>query len=79
MARLRLTPLARRPRPARTDPWLRVRGGLALLGLVIVVKVGDCRVLELDWFDALSQTVITVTTVGYVVARTNPQPSEPTF
>ena len=65
MARLNFPRLTHRQRYAGADPWLRFRGGLALLGLVIVVGVGGYRVLGLDWFDALYQTVITVTTVGY--------------
>lgn len=47
------------------DPWQRVRGGLAILAVIIGVGVLGYRLLGLGLFDALYQTVITVTTVGY--------------
>lgn len=57
------------PRRRRTvfaiDPWQRVRGGLAILGVILLAGVAGYRLLGLDWFDALYQTVITITTVGY--------------
>lgn len=65
MARLTPRRVRRARRPTRHDPWLRFRGAIALLGLVIAIGVGGYRLLGLDWFDALYQTVITVTTVGY--------------
>lgn len=47
------------------DPWQRVRGGLTILGFIIALGVVGYRILGLGLFDALYQTVITVTTVGY--------------
>lgn len=61
-------PLRRRRRRRSAlgaDPWQRVRGGLTILGVIIALGVAGYRVLGLDLFDALYQTVITVTTVGY--------------
>ncbi len=48
-----------------TDPWQRVRVGLGILGFIIALGVVGYRLLGLGLFDALYQTVITVTTVGY--------------
>ena len=47
------------------DPWQRVRVGLGILGFIIALGVVGYRLLGLGLFDALYQTVITVTTVGY--------------
>ncbi len=59
----------RRPRRTRmelpSDPWSRVRVALGILLLVEIVGVVGYRILGLDWFDAVYQTAITVTTVGY--------------
>ncbi|MEZ5245065.1 MAG: potassium channel protein [Acidimicrobiales bacterium] len=54
-----------RIRTARRDPWLRFRVGVAFLGLVLVVGTGGYWLLGLDPIDAVYQTVITVSTVGY--------------
>ena len=60
-------PLRRRGRRSSlgTDPWQRVRVGLGILGFIIALGVVGYRILGLGLFDALYQTVITVTTVGY--------------
>lgn len=47
------------------DPWRRVRIGVALLATITVVGVVGYRLLGLSLFDALYQTIITVTTVGF--------------
>lgn len=47
------------------DPWTRFRIGLAFLGLVLVIGTAGYMALGLDAFDAVYQTVITVSTVGY--------------
>lgn len=54
-------------RPGRSDesPWRRVTVGVALLGGVMVAGTIGYLVLGLGFVDALYQTVITVTTVGY--------------
>ncbi|MEZ5165072.1 MAG: NAD-binding protein [Acidimicrobiales bacterium] len=52
-------------RGARRDPWMRFRIGVAFLGLVLVAGSTGYRILGLDPFDAVYQTVITVSTVGY--------------
>jgi len=54
-----------RGRPPPADPWHRVRVGLGVLALVMTVGVIGYRVLGLGLFDALYQTSITVTTVGF--------------
>lgn len=54
-----------RIRTARRDPWLRFRVGIAFLGLVLIVGTVGYMLLGLDAFDAVYQTVITVSTVGY--------------
>ena len=61
-------PLRRRGRRRSSlgaDPWQRVRVGLGILGFIIALGVVGYRILGLGLFDALYQTVITVTTVGY--------------
>lgn len=61
-------PLRRRGRRRSSlgaDPWQRVRVGLGILGFIVALGVTGYRVLGLGLFDALYQTVITVTTVGY--------------
>ena len=50
---------------ARQDPWGRVRAGLALLAMVIGFGTVGYAQLGLTLADALYQTVITITTVGY--------------
>ena len=70
---MKLLPLRRRRSALGVDPWQRVRGGLAILGVILVVGVCGYRLLGLDWFDALYQTVITVTTVGYGEVGTDDQ------
>lgn len=47
------------------DPWGRFRAGLALLSVVLVGGVAGYMLLGLEALDALYQTVITVSTVGY--------------
>lgn len=54
-----------RIRTARRDPWLRFRVGVGFLGLVLIVGTGGYILLGLGPFDAVYQTVITVSTVGY--------------
>lgn len=48
-----------------SDPWTRVRVALGILSFVMLVGVIGYRALGLSWFDALYQTAITVTTVGF--------------
>ena len=45
--------------------WTRFRAGLALLALVLVLGTTGYVLLGLPWLDALYQTVITISTVGY--------------
>ena len=47
------------------DPWRRFRLGLGVLGSVLVVGTIGYTLLGLTAFDALYQTSITITTVGY--------------
>lgn len=47
------------------DPWRRFRAGIGLLALVLVTGSGGYAVLGLDLLDAIYQTVITISTVGY--------------
>jgi voltage-gated potassium channel len=54
-----------RMRAARRDPWVRFRIGLSFLGLVLIVGTVGYSLLGLETFDAVYQTVITVSTVGY--------------
>lgn len=61
MARLRAPRIGR----VRRDPWVRFRVGIGLLGLVLVVGTVGYMWLGLDLVDAVYQTVITVSTVGY--------------
>jgi len=51
------------------DPFRRVRIALAALVLVTVAGTVGYMVLGFDFLDALYQTVITITTVGYGVAH----------
>ncbi len=48
-----------------TDPWHRFRTGLWLVGTALAVGTIGYRILGLGYFDALYQTAITITTVGY--------------
>ena len=45
--------------------WTRFRTGMGLLALVIIIGTIGYVVLGLSWLDALYQTVITISTVGY--------------
>ena len=45
--------------------WARVREGLALFALVLILGTTGYVLLGLSWLDGLYQTVITVSTVGY--------------
>lgn len=45
--------------------WRRFRAGVALLALVLVLGTTGYVLLGLAWLDALYQTVITISTVGY--------------
>jgi len=66
--------LRRRPDiPQMADPWHRVRVGLAILGVVMAVGVVGYRLLGLGPFDAVYQTAITVTTVGFEEVGTDDQ------
>lgn len=56
--------LPRRWRP-EVDPWRRVRIGVALLAGITIIGVVGYVVLGLSVMDALYQTIITITTVGY--------------
>jgi voltage-gated potassium channel len=53
------------PTPPGFSPWRRLRIGLALLTSVLVFGTIGYTVVGLGPFDALYQTAITVTTVGY--------------
>ncbi|MEM9464369.1 MAG: potassium channel protein [Actinomycetota bacterium] len=55
----------RHPWDPSVDPWRRVRVGGALLAAITIVGVIGYRLLGLSLFDALYQTIITVTTVGF--------------
>jgi voltage-gated potassium channel len=56
---------AQRLRRDAKDPWRRFRTGVTALAAVIVVGTVGYSLLGLDLFDALYQTAITITTVGY--------------
>jgi len=47
------------------DPWRRFRGGLLVLGTVLLIGTVGYAALGVPAFDALYQTAITITTVGY--------------
>lgn len=51
--------------PSISDPWQRVRQSILILGGVTLFGVVGYVILGLSTFDALYQTAITVTTVGY--------------
>lgn len=55
----------RRISRVRRDPWVRFRVGVGLLGLILVIGSAGYMLLGLGLFDAVYQTVITVSTVGY--------------
>ena len=55
----------RRRRIERRDPWVRFRIGVLFLCVVLVGGSAGYMLLGLDPFDAVYQTVITVSTVGY--------------
>lgn len=54
-----------RPSEEGEVSWTRFRAGLGLLGLVLVLGTTGYVLLGLPWLDALYQTVITISTVGY--------------
>lgn len=54
-----------RPAAAGLDPWGRFRIGLTGLALVLVIGSGGYVLLGLRPFDAVYQTAITITTVGF--------------
>ncbi len=47
------------------DPWKRARAALVALAVILALGTSGYRLFGLDWFDALYQTAITVTTVGF--------------
>ena len=47
------------------DPWGRFRAGIGVLALVLAAGTGGYVALGLDLLDAVYQTVITISTVGY--------------
>jgi voltage-gated potassium channel len=47
------------------EPWRRLRAGMAAVLLVIICGSIGYRILGLPWFDAIYQTVVVVTTVGF--------------
>ncbi len=51
-------------RPAQ-DPWRRFQSAALLVVTIVLVGWIGYRLLGLPWFDALYQTVITITTVGF--------------
>lgn len=55
----------KRIRIARRDPWARVRVGGSLLFVVVVTGSVGYTLIGLDPLDAVYQTVITVSTVGF--------------
>ena len=54
-----------RPSEEGEVSWTRFRAGVALLALVLVLGTTGYVLLGLPWLDALYQTVITISTVGY--------------
>ena len=62
---MKLWPTRRAGRRAPRSPWGRFRAGLGILLLVLVAGTIGYMTLGLDLLDAVYQTVITVTTVGY--------------
>lgn len=58
--------LIRAPRARHEDePWRRLRAGLAAVVAVVVIGTIGYRILGLGWFDALYQTIVVITTVGF--------------
>ena len=57
----------RRPaiKGAPKDPWGRFRAGVAVLTVVLIAGTGGYMLLGLEPADAVYQTVITISTVGY--------------
>jgi len=47
------------------DPWRRFQASMALVLTIVVTGWVGYRLLGLPWFDALYQTIITITTVGF--------------
>ena len=58
------------------EPHRRLQGGLVTVASTLVVGWVGYFALGLNWFDALYQTVITVTTVGY--SELGVDPADPT-
>lgn len=55
-----------RAKPAAVrDPWRRFQAGMGLLTLVLVLGAAGYMTIGLEPLDALYQTVITISTVGY--------------
>jgi voltage-gated potassium channel len=54
-----------RPPEGDSVSWTRFRAGMGVLGLVLVLGTVGYILLGLPWLDALYQTVITISTVGY--------------
>ncbi len=52
-------------RNADSDPWRRVVWGLLAVNVVVIIGCVGYRMLGLSWLDAVYQTVITITTVGF--------------
>ncbi len=47
------------------DPWRRFQVALAAVLIILLIGWIGYRIIGLPWFDALYQTVITITTVGF--------------
>ncbi|MEM9520760.1 MAG: potassium channel family protein [Actinomycetota bacterium] len=62
---MKIRPPRRRRWDPSLDPWRRVRVGIALLATITAIGVAGYWLLGLSVFDALYQTIITVTTVGF--------------
>ncbi len=52
-------------RSPEKDPWRRVAYGLLAVNIVLLIGWFGYRLLGLSWLDAVYQTVITITTVGF--------------
>lgn len=50
---------------ASRDPWRRFQAGMGLLTLVLVLGAAGYMAIGLEPLDALYQTVVTISTVGY--------------
>lgn len=65
LSRMRLKSSHRVRRPGPRDPWARFRAGLGVITVVLVLGTAGYVVLGLAPLDAIYQTVITISTVGY--------------